>query len=63
MPKILLLDLRSKEEYHEAHITNAVSFPADYIQRDQVFASLSVYKNQPDKILVVYHDDERHGIL
>mmetsp|Transcript_31544 Transcript_31544/g.39236 ORF Transcript_31544/g.39236 Transcript_31544/m.39236 type:complete len:98 (+) Transcript_31544:523-816(+) len=28
-----------------------------------MFAKLSIYKNKPDKMLVVYHDDERHGIL
>ena len=63
LPKILLLDLRSQGEYAEGHISNAVSFPAEHIQRDQVFASLGIFKNKADKMLVVYHDDERHGIL
>ena len=62
-PKIILLDLRSQAEYAAGHIRNAISFPAENIQRDQVFAQLIIYRNQPDKILVVYHDDERHGIL
>ncbi len=28
-----------------------------------MFSQLSVHKNKADKLLVVYHDDERHGIL
>lgn len=63
LPKIILLDLRSHAEYAAGHIANAISFPAEHIQRDQVFAALNIYKNKADKILVVYHEDERHGIL
>ena len=37
-PKIILLDLRSQIEYAQSHISNAISFPAEYIQRDQEFA-------------------------
>ena len=58
-----MLDLRSFEDYTEGHVTNAISFPSENIQKDQVFAQLSIYKNKPDKILVVYHEDERHSIL
>lgn len=63
MPKIVLLDLRSVADFNASHIRNAISFPAENIQRDHVFSQLTIYKNKPDKILVVYHDDERHGIL
>ena len=63
LPKIILLDLRSQLEYAQSHISNALSFPAEHIQRDQQFAQLGIYRNKPDKMLVVYHDDERHGIL
>ena len=63
MSKIILLDLRSKAEYNESHVTNSISFPCENIQKDQVFAQLNIYKNRPDKMLVVYHEDERHGIL
>ena len=59
----MLLDLRSQAEFLSGHIRNAISFPAENIQRDQVFAQLSIYKNKPDKLVVVYHEDERHGIL
>lgn len=60
-PKILLLDLRPIQDYLKWHILNAVSFPAMNIQRDQVFNQLNMVKNKPDKLLVVYMDDERHG--
>ena len=63
MSKIILLDLRSKAEYIESHVSNSISFPCENIQKDQVFAKLNIYKNRPDKMLVVYHEDERHGIL
>ena len=33
-PKIMLLDLRSKTEFAAGHIQNAISFPAENIQRD-----------------------------
>ena len=57
----MLLDLRSPEEFREAHIKNAINFPAVNISRDQVFGSLHRFKNKTDKLIVVYSDDERHG--
>lgn len=62
-PKILLLDLRSAEEFAVSHIKNSLSFPAVNIQRDLVFSKLSIFKNRVDKMVVVYHEDERQGIL
>ena len=61
--KIVLLDLRSKEEYDMCHIKNAISFPATNIQQDRLFGSLLLFKNKPDKLVVVYMDDERHGVM
>ena len=61
-PKIVLIDLRSSEQYSCAHIRKSISFPAENIQKDQTFASLSIYKNKTDKIVVAYHEDERQGI-
>ena len=60
-PKILLLDLRTEQEYKQWHIKNAINFPAINIQRDQVFGQLSQFKNKQDKLIVVYAEDERHG--
>ena len=36
--------------------------PAVNIQIDKVFSQLNIYKNKPDKLLVFYNDDERHGM-
>jgi centrosomal protein CEP41 len=60
-PKILLLDLRSEQDYKSWHIKNAINFPAINIQRDQVFGQLTQFKNRKDKLIVVYAEDERHG--
>jgi centrosomal protein CEP41 len=61
VPKIILLDLREREEYQKWHIRNALSFPALSIQQDHVFGQLNLYKNKDDKLLVVYSSDERQG--
>jgi len=37
-PKILLIDLRSEEEFRKSHVRNAISFPAENIQKDHKFA-------------------------
>jgi rhodanese-related sulfurtransferase len=60
-PKIILLDMRTVQEYAKWHVKNAVSFPATNIQKDQVFASLHQHRNKEDKLIVIYMDDERHG--
>ncbi len=59
--KFILLDLRDEEVYKQFHIKEALSFPGPNISRDKVFAQLLRFKNHPDKIIVVYMDDERHG--
>lgn len=61
--KIILLDMRTKEEYLHSHIKNSLSFPSPNVQVDYEFAKLNLIRNHPDKLLVIYHSDERHGIL
>ena len=63
MNKIILLDMRPKEDYVQSHIKNAISFPACNVQIDSEFTKLNLIKNHSDKLLVIYLDDERHGIL
>ena len=55
--------MRSREEFLYSHIKNAISFPACNVQIDSEFSKLNLIKNHPDKLLVIYLDDERHGIL
>lgn len=61
--KIILLDMRTKEEFARSHIKNAISFPACNVQVDYEFSKLNLVKNHPDTLLVIYLGDERHGIL
>lgn len=61
-PKIVLLDLRPLVDFNKSHIRNALSFPASNIQIDHKFGQLNLFKNKTDKLLVVYNDDERHGM-
>lgn len=59
--KFILLDLRDEDEYKQWHIKEAISFPAPNISRDKTFGQLLRFKNQADKIIVVYMSDERAG--
>lgn len=59
--KFILLDLRDEEDYKKFHIKEAISFPAPNIVRDKVFSQLLRFKNHPDKIIVIYMNDERNG--
>ena len=63
MSKIILLDMRPREDYARSHIKNAISFPSCNVQIDAEFTKLNLVRNHPDKLLVIYLDDERHGIL
>ena len=58
----LLLDLREKDEYQTWRIKEALNFPAANIGRDRVIPELFRFKNQPDKIIIVYMNDERKGV-
>ena len=39
----------------------ALSYPAPNISRDKLIPELFRYKNQPDKLIIVYMSDERKG--
>lgn len=57
----LLIDLRDPEEYNLWRIKEAINFPAPNIGRDKTIPELYRFKNQPDKLIVVYMFDERAG--
>jgi len=57
----LLLDLRDPEEYALFHIKEALNFPAPNIGRDKLIPELFRFKNQPDKLIIIYMNDERKG--
>ena len=59
--KFLLLDMRDPEDYHLFHIKEALNYPAPNIGRDKIIPELFRFKNSPDKLIVIYMNDERKG--
>eukprot|EP00347_Sterkiella_histriomuscorum_P023420 403334708 len=59
--KFLLLDLRDPEEYSLWRIKESLNFPAPNIARDKTIPELFRFKNQPDKLIIIYLNDERSG--
>ena len=59
--KFLLLDLRDPEEYTLCRIKESLNFPAPNVARDKISPELFRFKNQPDKLIIVYMQDERKG--
>jgi centrosomal protein CEP41 len=59
--KFLLLDLREPEEYSLYRIKESINYPAPNIARDKVIPEIFRFKNQPDKLIIVYMGDERKG--
>ena len=61
--KFLLLDLRDPEEYTLWRIKESLNYPAPNIGRDKMTPELFRFKNQADKLIVIYMNDERKGVL
>lgn len=59
--KFLLLDLRDPEEYDLWRIKEAINYPAPNIGRDKIIPELFRFRNQPDKLIIIYMGDERKG--
>jgi len=57
----LLLDLRDPEDYNLWRIKESINYPAPNISRDKVIPELYRFKNQPEKLIIVYMFDERVG--
>jgi len=55
---LILLDLRDESEYQQCHLPQAVSYPAQKINRDQFTPDLHRCKRDPSKLLVVYHSND-----
>ena len=63
---VILIDLRgdgnnAHQEYNDFHIVGSVSFPHGWINRQNHFTALSRFKNLPNKMIVVLHENERRG--
>jgi centrosomal protein CEP41 len=61
--KFLLLDLRDPEDYSLFRIKESLNFPAPNIARDKTIPELFRFKNMPDKLIIVYMNDERKGVM
>jgi len=59
---ILLLDLRDVEDFRMSHIKGSISFPSPNIARDKFIKQIWAYRNKEDKIIVIYHEDEKKVI-
>lgn len=59
--KFLLLDLREPEEYNLWRIKESINFPVPNIGRDKITPELFRFKNSPDKLIIIYMNDERKG--
>merc|ERR1719261_1877359 len=58
-PDFVLFDLREEDEFMKSHIASALSYPATQIGRDKFSPELFRMKSQRDKIIIVYHEDDR----
>jgi rhodanese-related sulfurtransferase len=59
---ILLLDLRDPEQYKLSHIKGSINFPSPNIARDKLIMKMWEFKNKEEKIIIIYHEDEKKVI-
>jgi rhodanese-related sulfurtransferase len=60
--EFIIMDMREAGEFFSAHIKNAVNFPVINISRAKFHPHLLNMKNQPNKHIIVYSNDEKLGI-
>lgn len=53
--------MREPEEYALYRIKESLNFPAPNIGRDKIIPELFRFRNQPDKLIIIYMQDERKG--
>ena len=58
----LILDLREAKEYLKCHIKNSISYPSNLISQDNFNREMYMMKNKENKIIIVYHKDEKNGM-
>merc|ERR1712166_324122 len=61
----LLLDLRSEEEFMDGHVRMAVQYPHTQLHHATNYFTPEIYryKNRPDRMIVVYGDDDRQAAV
>lgn len=60
--EFLLLDLREAEDFEKFHIKESLNFPAPNLGRDKFLPEIYKFKNKENKLIIMYHLDERTSI-
>jgi centrosomal protein CEP41 len=55
----LLLDMREIEEFQICHLLQARSFPYAMLRRDRLHPDIYQFRNVPERLVIVYCNDER----
>jgi len=57
----LLLDLRDEQDFEQCHIASAMPYPHTMLTHSTNYFSSEIYryKNRPDRMIIIYDDDER----
>ena len=65
-PQVLVLDVRTLEEYESCHVRGAVSFPIAMLSRAMnpfISVILEFANREPEKIIVLYDTKEKQSVL
>ncbi|CAG0891354.1 unnamed protein product [Cyprideis torosa] len=59
----ILLDVRERDDYQKLHIKTSLSLPGSRLSRSMWDEDrlLTSFKNVPDKVIILYDDDEIHS--
>eukprot|EP00949_MAST-11_sp_MAST-11-sp1_P002164 g2164.t1 len=59
MKPYLILDVRERELYSTCHISEARSYPSEWLRHDKITPALHTYKNRSNCVIIVYDNDGR----
>lgn len=59
---LLILDIRSADDFRVGHIKGAVSYPMQLLMRDKITSLLHKFRDPEGKIFVVYGNDDRQSV-
>eukprot|EP00347_Sterkiella_histriomuscorum_P001952 403370035 len=59
--QFLLLDMREPELYRKWHIRDSINYYHILLNQDKTIPEIYRFRNQPNKMIIIYLDDERTG--
>ncbi|CDW84457.1 centrosomal protein of 41 kda [Stylonychia lemnae] len=59
--QFLLLDMREPEQYRKWHIRDSINYYHILLNQDKTIPELYRFRNQPNKMIIIYLEDERIG--